>query len=115
MRRPPRDQGQASVELIAVLPALLLATLVAVQLAVAGYSVWSAGSAARAGARAAAVGGDVTAAARQALPRPLRAGARVERHDGVEVTVRAPALVPGLAAVPISARANLDPTGGGDG
>lgn len=99
-------------ELVAAVPVLLLATLVVAQLAVAGYALWSAGAAARAGARAGYVGGDAEAAARQSLPAPLRDDARVEASDGVEVRVRAPALIPGMPAVPVTARAGLD---AGDG
>src|SRR4029078_527903 len=89
-----RDQGQASVELVAVVPVLLIVTLVVAQLAEAGYALWSAraggrrgrachalggsGEAARAGARAGYVGGDAEAAARHSLPAPLRHGAHVK-------------------------------------
>lgn len=107
-----RDDGQASVELVAVVPVLLIVTLVVAQLAVAGYALWSAGAAARAGARAGYVGGDAEAAARRSLPAPLRHGADVEDADGVEVRVRAPALIPGIPSVPVTARAGLD---AGDG
>jgi hypothetical protein len=100
------------VELVAAIPLLLVATLVVAQLAVAGYALWSAGAAARAGARAGYVGGDAEAAARRSLPAPLRHGARIEDADGVEVRVRAPALIPGIPSVPITARAGLD---AGDG
>ncbi|MGC1165805.1 MAG: hypothetical protein WA862_06845, partial [Solirubrobacterales bacterium] len=55
-----REEGTASVELVAVVPFLLLAVLVAVQIALAGQALWSAGVAARAGARAALVGNEVT-------------------------------------------------------
>jgi hypothetical protein len=103
-----RDQsGQASVELVAVIPVLLVATLVVAQLAVAGYALWSAGAAARAGARAGYVEGDAEAAARRSLPEPLRAGARVRSGHGVSVRVRAPSLVPGIPAVPVTARSGL--------
>ena len=95
-----RDQGQASVELVAVVPVLLIVTLVVAQLAVA------------AGARAGYVGGDAEAAARRSLPAPLRHGAHVKDSNGVEVRVRAPALIPGIPAVPVTARAGLD---AGDG
>jgi hypothetical protein len=100
------------VELVAAIPLLLAATLVVAQLAVAGYALWSAGAAARAGARAGYVGGDAEAAARRSLPAPLRHDARIEDADGVEVRVRAPALVPGIPSVPVTARAGLD---AGDG
>src|SRR6266508_3211229 len=108
-----RDQsGQASVELVASIPLLLVVTLLVAQLAVAGYALWSAGAAARAGARAGYVGGNAKAAARQSLPVPLRRGADVKDSDGVRVRVRAPSLVPGVPSVPVTARSGLG-TGGG--
>src|SRR3954469_5636613 len=51
------QRGQASVELVALLPFVVLAALVVWQLAVAGHALWSAGGAARAGGPAAGVGG----------------------------------------------------------
>lgn len=105
-RRIPRG-GQASVELVAIIPALLIGVLVAAQLGLLGWALWSAGAAARAGARAAHVGGDVEAAARSALPSPLRDGASVSDRDEVGVRVRVPALVPGVPRIPLSARAAL--------
>jgi hypothetical protein len=102
-------RGQASAELVAVIPALLLAVLVAAQIGVVGWALWSAGSAARAGARAAHVDGDAEAAARSALPVQLRRGARVREDDDVGVRVRIPTLVPGLPRIPLEARAALDP------
>ena len=78
-----REGGTASVELVAVVPFLLLAVLAAVQIALAGQALWSAGVAARAGARAALVGeggdgGGATGAAAVAAERlrGLRARAR---------------------------------------
>lgn len=88
--------------------------LVVAHLVVAGYALWSAGAAARAGARAELVGGDPRAAARSALPQPLRSSARVDTAGPVEVAVEAPALLPGAPAVELRAAARLDP-GGGDG
>lgn len=104
--------GTASIELIAALPFLLLALLVAAQLALTGEGLWSAGVAARAGARAALVGGDAARAARRALPSTMRDGARVD--DSGEVSVRAPvpALVPGLPRVTVGASADLEAGGG---
>jgi hypothetical protein len=116
---PPRagkaahgEEGAASVELVAVVPFLLLGILVAAQLALAGQALWSAGVAARAGARAALVGGDATAAARSALPPPMREGAKVEEGDGVSVRVEVPRLIPSLPVVQVGARSGLEP---GDG
>ena len=72
------ETGSASIELVGALPFLLLAVLVAAQLALAGQALWSAGVAARAGARAAVVGRDAAGAARAALPPSMRHGARVD-------------------------------------
>jgi hypothetical protein len=105
-----REEGTASVELIAVVPFLLLAVLVAAQVCLAGQALWSAGVAARAGARAALVGGDATTAARRALPPPLRPGATVDDGDGVSVEVRIPRLLPGLPPLRVGAKSGL---GGG--
>jgi hypothetical protein len=107
MGRPTGEDGQASVELIAAIPALALVILLVAQVALAGYALWSAGVAARAGARAAYVGGDAERAARASLPGPLSGSASVSQRNGVQVRVRAPSLVPGLPRVPLAARAAL--------
>ncbi len=102
-----REEGTASVELIAVVPFLLLAVLVAAQLGLVGHSLWSAGVAARAGARAALVGDDAGAAARGALPPSLRAGARVAGSGAVSVRVPVPRLLPGLPRLTVGAESGL--------
>jgi hypothetical protein len=102
------EEGTASVELIAILPFLLLALLVAAQVALAGHALWSASVAARAGARAGLVGRDATAAARRALPPSLREGAKVGDGDGVSVRVPVPALLPRLPEVLVGARSELE-------
>jgi hypothetical protein len=102
-----REEGTASVELIAAVPLLLLAVLVAAQLGLAGHSLWAAGVAARAGARAALVGGDARAAARSALPPSLRPGARVEDSGTVSVRVPVPLLLPGLPRLAVAAKSGL--------
>jgi hypothetical protein len=106
-----REDGTASVELIAVVPFLLLAVLVAAQLGLAGQALWSAGVAARAGARAALVGGGAEAAARRALPPSLRRGAEVSgsKAGGGTVAVRVPVprLLPGLPRLLVSAETSL--------
>ena len=107
-----RERGTASVELVAAIPFLLLAVLAAVQIALAGHSLWSAGVAARAGARAALVGGEVTAVARRALPPSLRGDAEVAESPDVSVRVPVPRLLPGLPRVMVGASAGLEP---GDG
>ncbi len=107
-----REGGTASVELIAVAPFLLLAVLVAAQLALAGHALWSAGVAARAGARAALVGGDPEMAARRALPPSMRVGAEVRGSEAVAVRVRIPRLLPAMPRLYVGAEAGL---GEGDG
>ena len=107
-----REGGTASVELIAVVPFLLLAALVAAQLAAAGHAAWSAAVAARAGARAELVGGDAGPAARRALPRALREGARVVDGDGVAVRVVVPRLLPGMPHLTVESETRLE---AGDG
>jgi hypothetical protein len=62
------ERGQATVELVAALPALLLTALVALQLLAAGYALTLADGAAEAGALALASGGPAAEAARAALP-----------------------------------------------
>ncbi len=107
-----REGGTASVELVAVVPFLLLAVLIAAQLALAGYTLWSASVAARAGARAALVGGDAARAARRALPGSMRDGAKVEDDGEVSVRVPIPRLLPVLPRLVVGARFGLEP---GDG
>ena len=77
------------------MPFVLLVGAVAWQLALAGHAAWMAAHAARAGARADAVGRDPRAAARSALPRGLRRGLEVDRMGGggVRVGVAVPALL----------------------
>jgi hypothetical protein len=77
---------------LAVLPFVLLVGLVAWQLLVAGHSLWLSASAARAAARAEAVGRSAESAARSALPTSLERDVAVERlsEGGVRVSVRVP-------------------------
>ncbi len=106
------EDGTASVELIAVIPFLLFAVAVAAQGALAGHALWSASVAARAGARAALVGGDPEAVAKRALPSPLRAGAEVNDTEGISVRVRVPGLLGSVPALRVQASSALEP---GDG
>ena len=89
------QRGQASIELLGVLPILLLVGAVVWQLVLAGHTAWLTANAARAGARADAVGRDATAAARSALPRSLERGLEVDRlrDGGVRVSVRVPLML----------------------
>jgi hypothetical protein len=88
------ERGQASVELVAALPFVLLIGAAVWQCALAGHTAWMAAHAARAGARAEVVDGDVRRAVRSALPGGLERGLEVERARGVvEVRVRVPLLL----------------------
>jgi hypothetical protein len=62
------ESGQATVELVAAVPALLLAALISLQLLAAGYALTLADGAAEAGALALAEGASAPEAARDALP-----------------------------------------------
>jgi hypothetical protein len=107
-----REDGTASVELIGAVPFLLLAVLVAAQIAVAGVALWSAGVAARAGARAALVGGDAASVAKRALPAALRTGVKVDEGDAVSVHVPVPRLLPVVPGFTVDASAALEPADG---
>lgn len=111
--RPSSPGGQASAELVAATGLLLLLLLAVAQAAVVGYALWSAGDAARAGARAAHVGGEPVEAARSALPEWLEHGARIETGGPVEVQVRAPALLPGVPGIAVRAATDLAPEAAG--
>lgn len=81
------SEGQATVELVAALPMLLLAGAVALQLLLAGYALTLADGAAEAGALALASGGSAREAARAALPGWARGDLAVEIEGG-RVSVR---------------------------
>jgi hypothetical protein len=112
-----RASGQASIELIAALPALVLAAVLAVQLLLVGYSLTIADGAAEAGALAGASGRDSRDAARDALPGWARGRSRVTAGDGrVRVEIRPPAPLPALSDVlRVSSEAWSRPPRGGAG
>ena len=94
-----RERGQASVETVALVPALLVLTVAAWQLVMAGWALVSAQAAARAAARAELAGAPLRAAALAALPDGMRSGAAVRLTAGtVTVRVRIPSVLPGFAA-----------------
>jgi hypothetical protein len=98
--------------MVAVVPFLLLAVVVGAQIGLAGEALWSAGVAARAGARATLVGGSGKSAARRALPSAMRDGAEVSTGDAVSVRVVIPRLLPMLPKLTVGARAALGPSDG---
>jgi hypothetical protein len=110
MRAPSSDDGQATVELVALLPLVGLLVALLWQALLAGATVWLSGSAARAAARAVAVGADPEVAVRGVLPARLERGLRVRRdEDGtVAVVLRVPAAVGTGTIAPVAARARFE-------
>jgi TadE-like protein len=104
-----REDGQATVETVALLPLLVLLLGVAWQLALAGDAGAAAAGAARAAARAVAAGTDPEAAARAHLPERLERGLRVRAGaaGAVRVSVRVPGVVAGLRLGRVGAEADL--------
>ena len=85
------QRGQATVELLGGLPALLLLGLVVLQALAVGYASVLAGNAAEAGALALAGGGNARAGVRASLPGWSRVRARVWVTSGrVNVRLRPP-------------------------
>jgi hypothetical protein len=110
-----RERGQASVELLGTVPAVLLVAALVWELALAGYAAWLCGNAARAGARAKLVGRSAKAAAGSTLPAALRRGMTVEERSGgaVRVRLRVPLVVPSWPGpVRIAATSRLGADGG---
>jgi hypothetical protein len=106
----PADRGQATVELVALLPLLAVFVAMLWQAVVAGQAVWFAGSAARAAARASAVGSDARAAAQRVLPDRLERGLVVARErgdQGVRVAIEIPTVIGTAGLGRVSARARL--------
>jgi hypothetical protein len=89
------ESGQASVEAVAVVPAIMLAALLGWQLVLVGQTLWLCATAARTAARADVVGLSPGRAARSAVPRSLERGMSVERTDrgAVRVELRLPILL----------------------
>src|ERR1700712_3746814 len=95
------EAGQASVEVGALLPALGVVAALAWQAVLAAESWWLAGTAARAAARAQALGADPLVAARASLPGSFASGvavvaAREGDGDGVGVRIRVPSVLAGV-------------------
>ena len=104
------QRGQAAVELVAVLPLVVALFAGLWQVALVGDAWWAAAGAARAAARAEAVGLAPRAAARSVLPGRLERGLRVRTLAGgaVRVTVRIPSTF-GLHVGSVSARSRFAP------
>jgi hypothetical protein len=106
-----RQAGQATVELVALLPALVLCAAVVWQLALAGQAAWGAGAAAR------APRGPTPSAPTPARPRPGRCrtacgrGLRVRATatGEVGVTVAVPSVLSRRPLTTVTSRARFAP------
>ena len=97
------QQGSVLVETAALGGLVLLVVLVVVQAALAGFASLVAAHAARAGARAQAVGGDVVGAVEAEVPASWTDDLTVtEANAAVEVSIGVPALVPGADAFAVT-------------
>jgi hypothetical protein len=112
--RSLRERGQATVEVVALLPILALAAVALGQTAVAGWTAWSAAGAARVSARAHALGEDPEVAARSVLPAMLARRATVtvgdsggKHADRTTVRLKIPALLPGVRMGSVSSSSEL--------
>ena len=101
-------------ELVCVLPFVALLGMLLWQMTVAGQAAWLSGAAARAAARAHAVGSDAAAGARSVLPQRLESGLRVRTGaDGeVTVTLGVPSVVGNASLGTIEGQARFEPQGG---
>lgn len=91
------ERGAAALEAMGVAPLVIFAALIALQFGVAGWTIVSAGQAARDGARAYSLGNDPRTAAEGALPGVMEVagdGGQLQ-NDGYtySVTVKVPSVV----------------------
>lgn len=109
MSRRSEANGQAAVEFVTLLPLLCLVLAGAWQAVLAAQVQWSASAAARAAARARAVGAeDLPTAARRSLPASLDRRVEVEETArGVEVRIAIPGVLPGIELGTLSAHATF--------
>lgn len=92
------ERGQASVEVLAGVPALLLSGLIALQLLAAGYTLTLADGAVEAGALALAAGEPGVPAVRAALPGWARRRVEVDVEGGrVAVELRPPSPIAAIS------------------
>lgn len=94
-----------------MLPAVAVALALVWQVALAGHAFWVAHSAARAGARAAALGAEPRSAVLAELPAALRRGRRVDVQaaGSVRVAVRVPRVIDAVDLGRVSAESGFEP------
>lgn len=112
--RSKAERGAISIEMLAVVPLVGIALMIAFQLILVGVSWTFAGIAANEGSRALAVGNDPTSAARSVTPASFAKDMQVS-SNGSQVTVRitAPTVIPASErfrfSVPVSAGVVKEP------
>lgn len=118
MRARRDDRGQATIELVGVVPAMLFAALLVVQVGVVGAVLVTTESAARAGARAQGQSCNGLQVAEQAPPGWLQDESTAQLAGGsddtvtVEVRTEVPVLFTGLALpAPVTRSATFPRTG----
>ncbi|WP_427384230.1 TadE/TadG family type IV pilus assembly protein [Janibacter sp. G56] len=94
-----RERGAAAIEMASLIPILILAGLVALQVGIAGWAMVATGQAARDGARAQSLGDDPAAAVEAALPgalvpQPGTGGSHTAKGYRQTVVVKVPSLLP---------------------
>jgi hypothetical protein len=104
-----RDRGQATLELLAALPFLLIMAALLLQLAAVVWVVTDTTDAARQGARASSMGQDGCGAARAALSGAMPGEVLSCSSGGgtVRLAVSAPVMVPGIPDVTVRREAQL--------
>ncbi len=95
IRRRPREQGTASIEMVAMVPLVMFVIVLVFQVITAAVTVQAASQAARDAARAYSLGGSPTEAAEASLPGAVRLAevTTFGPHHGVRVVVEAPAFL----------------------
>jgi hypothetical protein len=92
-----RQRGQASVEVVGLLPILLLFAMLIWQMHLAQSAATAVENAARTASRVESLGGDGKRAVLRALPKSQREGVDIEiRGATVRVRTEVPTVVPGL-------------------
>ncbi|MEJ7892395.1 MAG: TadE/TadG family type IV pilus assembly protein [Solirubrobacteraceae bacterium] len=108
MSRLPDARGQAAVELVVLLPLICVVLAGAWRAVLAAHAQWSASAAARAAARAHAIGLETLPAAQRALPASLDERVRIEEDGaGVAVHLPVPEILPGVDLGTLTARATF--------
>ena len=108
LRQVQSEFGQASVELLAVIPLVLVLGWGVWQAAIAGLTAERAAHAARVASRASAVGANARKAVERVLPKSLLQNAVIQSRAGrATVRLRVPSVLPGLVLGTVTAAASF--------